>query len=193
MHHIFIGNRLLTFRQKDLTLSEEEIIRISAGFRDGDGDAEIACNSPEQAYRTVCSEFREVNAAGGLVQDCDGRYLLIRRNGLWDIPKGHQEEGEDIRTTALREVEEETGVGDLTLGNLICITDHCYVRDGIWHLKHTWWYKMECKGSTATNPQTEEDISEVVWVTEDCLDGIASGTYPSIAEVIEKYLVILKK
>ncbi|HCZ22126.1 MAG TPA: NUDIX hydrolase, partial [Rikenellaceae bacterium] len=49
--------------------------------------------------------------------------------GLWDLPKGHREEGEDIRTTALREVQEETGVDELKLGRLICVTDHCYFRN----------------------------------------------------------------
>ena len=64
-------------------------------------------------YRKVCAEFREVDAAGGLVSNRRGDYLLIRRNGLWDLPKGHRENGEDITVTALREVQEETGVRHL--------------------------------------------------------------------------------
>ena len=91
-------------------------------------------------YRKICNEFKEVNAGGGLVSNRRGDFLLINRNGLWDLPKGHQEEGEDIKITSLREVQEETGVNHLELGRLICITDHCYKRDGIWHLKHTWWF-----------------------------------------------------
>ena len=94
----------------------------------------------EKTYKSFCSQFKEVNAAGGLVSNRRGDVLLISRNGMWDLPKGHQEEGEDIRTTALREVQEETGVGQLELGELICVTDHCYLRGGTWHLKHTWWY-----------------------------------------------------
>ena len=58
----------------------------------------------EGTYRRLCAEFKEVNAAGGLVRNRRGDYLLIKRNGLWDLPKGHQEAGEDIRVTALREV-----------------------------------------------------------------------------------------
>ena len=54
----------------------------------------------EKTYRRVCSEFREVNAAGGLVSNRRGDFLLISRNGLWDLPKGHQEEGEDIEVWA---------------------------------------------------------------------------------------------
>ena len=57
-------------------------------------------------YRRVCAEFREVDAAGGLVSNRRGDYLLIQRSGLWDLPKGHREAGEDIAVTALREVRE---------------------------------------------------------------------------------------
>ena len=55
-------------------------------------------------------KYLEVNAGGGLVINSKGEYLLIRRSGLWDLPKGHQEPGEPIEETALREVEEETGL-----------------------------------------------------------------------------------
>ena len=56
----------------------------------------IPSDDPEGCYRALCGEFREVNAAGGLVVNRRGDYLLIRRDGLWDLPKGHQEPGEDI-------------------------------------------------------------------------------------------------
>ena len=69
-------------------------------------------------------KYLEVNAGGGLVTNTKGEFLLIRRSGLWDLPKGHQEPGEDIGATALREVEEETGVGksDILAGQSIVIS-----------------------------------------------------------------------
>lgn len=140
----------------------------------------------EREYRRVCGEFLEVNAAGGLVSNSRGDCLLIRRNGLWDLPKGHQEPGEDICITALREVREETGVSRLELRGLICITDHCYMRNGIWHLKHTWWYDMVCTGSEDLTPQTEEDISLAAWVTRPSLSAYLTNTYPSITEVFRE-------
>ena len=75
----------------------------------------IPSTDPEHTYRRICAEFTEVNAGGGLVSNRRGDFLLISRNGLWDLPKGHQEEGEDIRTTALREVQEETGIDKIEL------------------------------------------------------------------------------
>ena len=76
----------------------------------------IPSGDTDATYRRICSEFKEVNAAGGLVSNRRGDYLLIRRDGLWDLPKGHQESGEDIRITAVREVQEETGVDKLQAG-----------------------------------------------------------------------------
>ena len=140
----------------------------------------------ERTYKSLCSEFREVNAAGGLVSNRRGDYLLISRNGLWDLPKGHQEQGEDISVTALREVQEETGVEALELRDLICITDHCYLRGGIWHLKHTWWYDMLYTDPVDLTPQREEDISKAAWVAKSSLPPYLKNTYPSILEVFRE-------
>lgn len=143
----------------------------------------IPSAEPEDCYKKICGEFREVNAAGGLVENRRGDYLLIKRDGLWDLPKGHQEAGEDITVTALREVQEETGVDDLSLGDLICVTDHCYKRNGIWHLKHTWWYRMYYLKPLDLTPQTEEDITKAAWVAKSSLPPFLKNTYPSIKEV----------
>jgi bis(5'-nucleosidyl)-tetraphosphatase len=45
-------------------------------------------------------------------------YLLLRYSTesvepFWDLPKGHIEKGENELGTAMREVEEETGLGDI--------------------------------------------------------------------------------
>lgn len=146
----------------------------------------IPTEDPEGTYRRICSEFVEVNAGGGLVSNRRGDYLLISRNGLWDLPKGHQDPGEEISVTALREVSEETGIDQLMLRDLICVTDHCYRRDGKWHLKHTWWYDMLYTDPTDLTPQTEEDISKAAWVAKSSLPPYLHNTYPSIIEVFRE-------
>ena len=143
--------------------------------------------------------YLEVNAAGGLVTNDKGEFLLIRRSGLWDLPKGHQDLGEPLEKTAVREVEEETGLNGLVLGKFICTTDHCYLRDEKWYLKHTWWYAMTCQGCQDCIPQTEEGITEVVWVDKSKLPSYLQQTYPTIIEVFrciglsEKFLPTLKQ
>lgn len=146
----------------------------------------IPTGDPEGTYRRICGEFVEVNAGGGLVSNRRGDYLLISRNGLWDLPKGHQDPGEEISVTALREVREETGIDQLMLRDLICVTDHCYRRDGKWHLKHTWWYDMLYTDPTDLTPQTEEDISKAAWVAKSSLPPYLHNTYPSIIEVFRE-------
>lgn len=57
--------------------------------------------------------MREERSAGVLVFRDNGkrRYLLLHYPaGHWDYPKGHIEEGETPKETALRELEEETGI-----------------------------------------------------------------------------------
>lgn len=146
----------------------------------------IPTEDTESTYRDICKEFKEVNAGGGLVSNRRGDYLLINRNEMWDLPKGHQDPGEDIEVTALREVQEETGIDELVLRNLICITDHCYKRDGIWHLKHTWWYDMLYTHPTDLTPQRDEDISKAAWVAKSSLPPFLTNTYPSIIEVFRE-------
>lgn len=146
----------------------------------------IPTSDEEGTYRSICKEFTEVNAGGGLVSNRRGDFLLISRNGLWDLPKGHQEAGEDISVTALREVQEETGINELELRELICVTDHCYRRNGLWHLKHTWWYDMLYTDPTDLTPQKEEDISKAAWVAKSSLPPYLLNTYPSIVEVFRE-------
>ena len=146
----------------------------------------IPTDDIEATYSKICSEFIEVNAGGGLVSNRRGDFLLINRNGLWDLPKGHQDPGEPIDTTALREVQEETGIDNLELRDLICITDHCYRRNEKWHLKHTWWYSMLYTDPTDLTPQKEEDIAKAAWVAKSSLPPYLTNTYPSIVEVFRE-------
>ena len=132
-------------------------------------------------------DVRDVNAAGGLVRNLKGEYLMIRRNGIWDLPKGHQEPGEEISATALREVWEETGLANLELGDFICETRHCYQRNG-WVLKHTFWYNMTCLEDAALVPQTEENITAAVWMDREALEEALKDTFPSILEVFANVL-----
>ncbi|MBR0461606.1 MAG: NUDIX domain-containing protein [Erysipelotrichaceae bacterium] len=57
------------------------------------------------------------------------RYLIILdRNGNYGFPKGHVEEGESFRETALREIKEETGV-DALLDEDFCFSFSYPIKD----------------------------------------------------------------
>ncbi|ANY05944.1 NUDIX hydrolase [Pseudonocardia sp. HH130630-07] len=58
---------------------------------------------------------RHVACVGGIVYDPVGRLLLVRRandpgRGLWSVPGGRVEPGEDDHTAVVRELFEETGL-----------------------------------------------------------------------------------
>lgn len=200
MHKIYIEKRCIIICPPDeLALSDPNAILYNIGtsvdipalvglFEVSDSLAKvfIPTDDIEGTYRRICAEFKEVNAGGGLVSNRRGDFLLISRNGMWDLPKGHQDPGEEISVTALREVQEETGIDELLLRDLICITDHCYIRDGKWHLKHTWWYDMLYTNPTDLTPQTEEDITKAAWVAKSSLPAFLLNTYPSIIEVFRE-------
>ena len=200
MHKIYFEKRcILICSPDDQILSDPNIIQFNLGeslgihalvdmveVSDSLQRVCIPTADIEGTYKAICAEFLEVNAGGGLVSNRRGDYLLISRNGLWDLPKGHQDPGEEIEATALREVQEETGIKALELRSLICITDHCYKRNGIWHLKHTWWYDMLYTDPTDLTPQTEEDITKAAWVARSSLPPHLLNTYPSIQEVFRE-------
>ena len=191
MHKIYFEKRcIIICPEGDEALADPNAVEFRLGgmFEASDslGRIYIPSADTEETYRRICSEFREVNAAGGLVSNRRGDYLLISRHGLWDLPKGHQEPGEDIAVCAIREVQEETGIEDLVIRRLICVTDHCYLRDGVWHLKHTWWYDMLYTDPTNLTPQREEDITRAAWVARSSLTPFLLNTYPSIIEVFRE-------
>ncbi|MFI5716067.1 NUDIX hydrolase [Nocardia sp. NPDC051750] len=59
-------------------------------------------------------------AVSALVQDDQGRILLIRRsdNGLYSIPGGGLEAGETVAQAVVREIHEETGI-DVEVSELV--------------------------------------------------------------------------
>lgn len=127
----------------------------------------------------------KILAAGGIVKNEEGKILLQYRRGKWDLPKGKLDEDETIEECAVREVEEETGLRNIQLGELIGLTNHNYTERGENIDKETHWFEMKVWGNQKLIPQTDEDILELRWVAENELQYYLSNTYPNIMEIIE--------
>lgn len=138
----------------------------------------------EKLKKAFFKLFVPVTAAGGLVENEKGEFLLIHRRGKWDLPKGKLEKGESIEACAVREVEEETGLDKLELKKLITVTYHTYDEFGKHMLKDSHWYRMKVSGKQVLTPQTEEDILEVKWVKKKDLAKYLPETFPSIRDVL---------
>ena len=128
--------------------------------------------------------FTEIETAGGIVQNEDNELLFIYRLDKWDLPKGKVEEGEDLESCAIREVEEETGVTNLTIKTKIGNTYHTYNAFGKHFIKTTHWYHIGCSYKQNLVPQTEENISDLKWITKNAIPELMKNTYPSIKDIL---------
>lgn len=138
--------------------------------------------------KKLWSDFKErykvVKAAGGLVYNENGEILVMFRRGTWDLPKGKIDPGETKKVAAVREVEEETGIGDIVRGKKILKTFHTFKQKDKRILKVTYWYKMTAPNQKLT-PQTEEDIEKCEWVTPDDFLENYGPIYGNIREVVQ--------
>ena len=134
-------------------------------------------------------ELPIITAAGGLVQNSNGEFLLMYRRGFWDLPKGKLDLGESIPDCAVREVREETGLQSLELGPFICTTTHPYFDTWLNKdvVKHTHWFSMLSLANDTLVPQTEEDIEKIEWVSMEQLPQYFIQTYPTILTVFEAF------
>lgn len=132
------------------------------------------------------SMFKIIEAAGGLVKNSEDKYLFIFRKGKWDLPKGKIDKGESIRDAAIREVEEECGIEQLSIVKEIPPTYHTYYIGDKHVLKPTYWFEMNCSDTSELVPQEEEGITEVRWLSRKDLSMVRENTYASILDVFSE-------
>jgi 8-oxo-dGTP pyrophosphatase MutT (NUDIX family) len=136
-------------------------------------------------------QLKIIQAGGGLVLNERNELLFIFRRGSWDLPKGKVDLGETIEACALREVEEETGVKNLTLVDFLGITQHQYFDPYLQEevIKESHWYTMTVKGVPALIPQTEEDITDIRWVPLSEVNELIADAFASIKEIIDLFFL----
>ena len=125
-------------------------------------------------------------AGGGLVYNKKGGVLFIFRNGKWDLPKGGKEKREKMKLTAMREVEEETGVNGLVITKKLQKTYHIFKRNGIYKLKITQWYEMKTDFDGMPVGQLEEGIEKVAWLNPEQIAEALKNSYENIKLVFEE-------
>ena len=127
-------------------------------------------------------------SAGGVVVRCtpDARLevIICRRatTGLWALPKGTPEPEETREQTALREVQEETGLEVAILKELGSVR-YYFTADGVVHDKTVFHYLMEPSGGSLDDHDGEFDSVE--WLP---LEPATLGrmTYDTDVEVLNR-------
>lgn len=143
---------------------------------------------PKAQIKEMFSKFVWIEAAGGIVRNTImNKDLFIFRNGLWDIPKGKIEKGENPKDGAIREIQEECGLTNLEITGQLSPTYHIYFGYGKHFIKKTHWFSLKTDEINVA-PQLEEGITEARWFDVNDLEMVKKATFASIKEVLEKYL-----
>ena len=164
---------------------EEDLKELFLKFVDSGFDHLIFEGAePREIFNQFEEQFEFIQAGGGVVWNEHKELLMIERLGKWDLPKGKLDLGEELALCAVREVEEETGLDDISLSGIILSTYHIYQDDDVWVLKQTEWYEMQAPKQDLV-PQAEEGIIQTKWVAKNDINSYLSNTYKNIEYLME--------
>ena len=193
MQKIFVGNKpiILTTQVeketdfKNLLIDSVSIEKIlSVLKKDKYKAVHLIGSDLDNMLKTFLKFLPNVIAGGGKVLDASERILFIFRNGKWDLPKGKAESNETIDKTALREVEEETGIKGLSITKPLEITYHIFKRNNQYQIKKTYWFEMFSEYDRDLKPQLNEGITKVKWIGPKKLKKVKKNIYANIESLI---------
>ena len=110
-----------------------------------------------------------------------------RLHNTWSLPKGTPDQGESLEETAIREVQEETGLHaeiKETLGTI----NYLFVSQGKQYQKTVYYYLMRHTGGDLDFHDLEFD--EVRWFSIQ--DALLSMTYQNEVEVLQRAVLVLQ-
>lgn len=199
MYKVFFKDRVmvLTSRiEKDLTpdfnaifkySNQGELKKFIQNFERNDAikTAIIYWHNERELLQFYRDCYKNILAAGGLVwnQKAD-KFLVFKRLGFVDLPKGKIEKEETFEQAALREVTEECGLNELEIFNRLATTYHTYYIGNQPIFKETRWFEMRHNGNGSLTAQTEEHIESIWWVTPEEFNSLINFTYPSVLQVL---------
>ncbi|MFN8712798.1 MAG: NUDIX domain-containing protein [Bacteroidota bacterium] len=199
MYKVFINNRPLTLASEPfggdfelgtlyLRYDSPPLLRELIIQAHTNGEAFPAVLLTHTDADKLLSDFEAscemIEAAGGRVTNSKGKLLMIFRSGKWDLPKGKIDPGETPEIAAVREVEEECGISGLKITKPLNITWHTYMYNGVPVIKKTYWFAMETADRRKLIPQTNEGITDAVWLDDVGVYKALKNTFRSVAEVI---------
>lgn len=194
-YKVFIDDAPLVFSAEPLPdsipyVDREQLLRLKRDMEKGRLSGQVLhCPQLEKAWADFRALHTLVEAAGGVVQNPSGQWLMIYRLGRWDLPKGKMEPGEKPEETACREVMEECGLRQPPqVLSALPDTYHTYHLPEGPVLKRSYWYRMRYSGQEPLQPQTEEDIHQVGWYSSAQVVEKLANTYGNIEDLLRPLL-----
>lgn len=148
---------------------------------------------------------REFSSGGAVYKkDKEIRWLIIKpqQSKTWRLPKGNIEKGETSQDTAIREVQEETGVKAVVLEKLGKTTYFYFERKqktspastlhGARILKTVVFFLMEYKeGKAEIGQRWAHEIDKVKWVTTE--EAIKKLSFKDEKDILKKATSIIRR
>jgi 8-oxo-dGTP pyrophosphatase MutT (NUDIX family) len=193
MYKIFVGNKPIVLTTaletetdfKNFMIDAVDINKVISKLKkDKYNSVRIVGIDKEVLLKKFLALLPNVIAGGGKVYNPKNEILFIFRNGKWDLPKGKAEAKETINQTALREVEEETGITGLSITKPLEITYHIFKRNERHYIKVTYWFQMYSEYEGTLIPQEKEGITKVKWIPETKLKKVLNNSYSNIKLLI---------
>jgi len=194
MHKIFVGDKpiILTTEPneemgvKNYKLKPVILRRVIRKLNNSaTKEARLVHKNEKKLLKKFLKKAPNVIAGGGKVYNDKGKVLFIFRNGKWDLPKGKIEKNESIEQTAIREVEEETGVKGLKIIKPLETTYHIFKRRGRYRIKITYWFEMQTSFDGKLFPQEKEGITKVKWLGKKKIKKAMKNSYANIKILID--------
>ena len=156
-------------------------------------DSNLHSFKNSNAWHNFLTDYTLLKAAGGIVWNEKKEVLMIKRFGKWEFPKGKVEEGETIRTAAVREVREESGLQQVKPVLEIASTYHTYIIDNQKVLKRTYWFLMRAENRQPLKAQEEEGITKAAWIPCKQVEELLRDSYQSLYELWQQVAQMLEK
>lgn len=189
MHKIFVGDKpiiLTTKVEQETDFKNYLLDTVSIGKVIKDlqkkniSSVRLIGKDKNNLLKKFLKLLPNVVAAGGKVYNDNGHVLFIYRNDKWDLPKGKAERKETIDKTAIREVEEETGINGLSIIKPLEMTYHIFKRNGKHRIKITYWFEMHSNYDGPLIPQEKEGITKVEWLNKQQMQDALNNSYANI-------------
>ncbi|WP_369999707.1 NUDIX hydrolase [Winogradskyella sp.] len=193
MHTIYVGDKPIILTTeiehetdfKNFLLKSVNIGKVIKTLNNTDlNAAHLIHKNPDKLLSKFLKLLPNVVAGGGKVYNDYGEVLFIYRNDKWDLPKGKTEKKESIEETAIREVEEETGVKGLTITKPLSTTYHIFKRNGKHKIKITYWFEMKTSFEGKLSPEKSEGITKVEWLSEEASQKALENSYANIRVLV---------